>query len=298
MVSRAPAIGTARRLMKEVSIIIPAYNEEGSIGETIDQVKGAMDQSGFAYEIIVVDDGSTDGTARIARERGVKLLQHPSNLGYGASLKAGIRRARYSLIAITDADGSYPGWKIPALLESIDEYDMVVGARVGGRVSVPLVRRPAKWLLTQLASYLAGKKIPDLNSGLRVFKKEIALAFFRVLPSGFSFTATITLAMLGNEYLVKFVPIDYYPRVGRSKIRPIRDTFNFLSLTVRTVMYYNPLKVFMPLSLIFLLAALIRGTYGIVTLRNISDSDLLLFVTGMLIGMLGLLADLIDKTRL
>ena len=284
--------------MKEVSIIIPAYNEEESIGETLDQVKEAMDQSGVIYEIIVVDDGSTDGTARIVRERGVNLLQHPSNLGYGASLKAGIRRARYSIIAITDADGSYPSWKIPALLESIDEYDMVVGARVGQRVSIPLMRRPAKWLLTRLANYLIGKEIPDLNSGLRVFKKEIALALFRVLPSGFSFTATITLAMLANEYLVKFVPIDYYPRVGRSKIRPIRDTFNFLSLIVRTVMYYSPLKVFMPLSLLFLLAGLIRGGYGIVSVRNISDSDLLLFVTGMLIGMLGLLADLIDKTRL
>lgn len=284
--------------MKEVSIIIPAYNEEQSIGETLDQVKGAMDQSGFAHEIIVVDDGSTDGTARIAKESGVKLLQHPSNLGYGASLKAGIRRARYAVIAITDADGSYPSWKIPALLESIDECDMVVGARVGGRVSIPLIRRPAKWLLTRLANYLVGKEIPDLNSGLRVFKKEIALAFFRVLPSGFSFTATITLALLANDYEVKFVPIDYYPRVGRSKIRPVQDTLNFLSLIVRTVMYYSPLKVFMPLSLLFLLAGLIRGGYGIVSVRNISDSDLLLFVTGMLIGMLGLLADLIDKRRL
>jgi glycosyltransferase involved in cell wall biosynthesis len=286
-----------RRPMKEVSIIIPAYNEEESIGETLDQVKGAMDQSGFAHEIIVVDDGSTDGTARIARERGVKLLQHPSNLGYGASLKAGIRRARYAVIAITDADGSYPSWKIPALLESIDEYDMVVGARVGERVSIPLMRRPAKWLLTRLANYLVGKEIPDLNSGLRVFKKEIALAFFRILPSGFSFTATITLALLANDYLVKFVPIDYYPRGGRSKIRPVQDTLNFISLIVRTVMYYSPLKVFMPLSLIFLLAGVIRGAYGIVTIRNISDSDLLLFVTGMLIGTVGLLADLIDKTR-
>jgi len=284
--------------MKEVSIIIPAYNEEGAVGETLDQVKEAMDQSGFAYEIIVVDDGSTDRTAQIARERGVKLLQHPSTLGYGASLKTGIRRARYAVIAITDADGSYPSWKIPALLESIDEYDMVVGARVGERVSVPLMRRPAKWLLRQLANYLVGKEIPDLNSGLRVFKKESALAFFRVLPSGFSFTATITLAMLANEYLVKFVPIDYYPRVGRSKIRPVHDTLNFISLIVRTVMYYSPLKVFMPLSLLFLLTGLIRSAYGIVSVRNISDSDLLLLVTGMLIGMLGLLADLIDKRGL
>lgn len=284
--------------MKEVSIIIPAYNEEESIGETLDQVKEVMDQSGVTHEIIVVDDGSMDGTAQIASERGVKLLQHPSNLGYGASVKTGIRRARYAAIATTDADGTYPTWKIPELLEFIDEYDMVVGARVGERVSIPLIRRPAKWVLTQLANYLVGKKIPDLNSGLRVFKKEIALAFFRVLPSGFSFTATITLAMLANEYLVKFVPIDYYPRAGRSKIRPVQDTLNFLSLIVRTVMYYNPLKVFMPLSLIFLLAGLIRGAYGIVSVRNISDSDLLLFVTGMLIGMLGLLADLIDKTRL
>ena len=282
---------------KEVSIIIPAFNEEEAIGGVIDDIHKAMDETKIAYEIIVVDDASEDGTMEEVQKRGVRLIEHPFNRGYGASLKTGIRQARYSTVVITDADGTYSSREIPRLLEDIPPYDMIVGARIGAKVRISFLRRLAKGLLTLFASYLTGARIPDLNSGLRAFRKEIALEFFRVLPSGFSFTTSITLAMLANDYLVKYIPIDYFERRGKSKIRPIRDTLNFATLILRTVMYYNPLKVFVPLSLFFSLVGLVRGSYNVVTVRNLTTADLLLLMMGVLIGMLGLLADLVDKRR-
>lgn len=282
---------------KEVSIIIPAFNEEGAVGGVIDDIRKVMDETEMAYEIIVVDDGSEDGTVEEVRKRGVRLIEHPFNRGYGASLKTGIRQARYSTVVITDADGTYPSREIPGLLKDIPPYDMIVGARIGANVRISFLRRLAKGLLTLFASYLTGARIPDLNSGLRAFRKDVALEFFRVLPSGFSLTASITLAMLANDYLVQYVPIDYYERRGKSKIRPIRDTLNFATLILRTVMYYNPLKVFVPLSLFFSLVGLVRGGYNVITVHNLTTADLLLLMMGVLIGMLGLLADLVDKRR-
>ncbi|MFB0546704.1 MAG: glycosyltransferase family 2 protein [Anaerolineae bacterium] len=278
-----------------VSVVIPAYNEAEGLSPFLDEIEEVMRESDFVHEIIVVDDGSSDGTGQVAERQGARVIRHPFNKGYGAALKTGIRRARYDLVAIIDADGTYPGRDIPRLLRHLvgRDYDMVVGARSGQ--NVPFLRRPAKWVLTCLANYLAGLNIPDLNSGLRVFKKEVALEFLHLLPSGFSFTASITLALLSNDYLVDFVPVDYYRRRGRSKIRPLRDTLNFLGLIVRTVMYFQPLKVFMPIGLLFVLGGLVRGGYGALAFHNITTADVLLLVTGALIAMLGLLADLINK---
>lgn len=278
-----------------VSVVIPAYNEAEGLSPFLDEIEEVMRESDFVHEIIVVDDGSSDGTGQVAERQGARVIRHPFNKGYGAALKTGIRRARYDLVAIIDADGTYPGRDIPRLLRHLVgwDYDMVVGARSGQ--NVPFLRRPAKWVLTCLANYLAGLNIPDLNSGLRVFKKEVALEFLHLLPSGFSFTASITLALLSNDYLVDFVPVDYYRRRGRSKIRPLRDTLNFLGLIVRTVMYFQPLKVFMPIGLLFVLGGLARGGYGALAFHNITTADVLLLVTGALIAMLGLLADLINK---
>jgi glycosyltransferase involved in cell wall biosynthesis len=276
-------------------VVIPAYNEEHGIGPVIDELRAALDAAGLAYEIVIVDDGSTDATAAIAREKGVVVVKHPRNMGYGAALKTGIRRAQHDLIAITDADGTYPAAALPVLVAAMRHVDMAVGARTGADVHIPLARRPAKWALNQVADYLSGTNIPDLNSGLRVFKRDVALVFFRLLPNGFSFTTSITLAMLTNGYPVQFIPIDYRPRAGRSKIRPIRDTWGFLSLIVRTVMYFNPLRIFVPLSLLFLGTGALKTTYDVLTAQNVTTSDMLLLVTGIIIGVLGLLADLIDK---
>jgi glycosyltransferase involved in cell wall biosynthesis len=191
--------------MSPVSIIVPAYNEEEGISATLADIRLAMGRRPMEHEIIVVDDGSTDGTVDAAqRQEGVRLIQHHTNRGYGAAIKTGIRQARYDWIAIIDADGTYPPEALPGLLDEIDQCDMVVGARPSG--DIPAARRPAKWLLARLAEYLAETQIPDLNSGLRVFRKDVALSYFNILPSAFSFTITITIAFLSDHYLVKFVP--------------------------------------------------------------------------------------------
>jgi len=279
---------------RRVSVVIPAYNEESKIGEVLDKLMAVIGQNG---EIIVVDDGSSDRTAEIAKKSGVGLIQNERNKGYGASLKEGIRRAQYNLIAITDADGTYPVERILEFVNLIGDYDMVVGARTGNHVKVPLIRRPAKWFLNKYANYLVRGKIPDLNSGLRVFKKDVFEKFQNLLPDGFSFTTTITLAFLSNNYRVRYISIDYFERKGKSKIRPIRDTINFFSLVTRTALYFNPLRVFMPISLSFLTVGFILLAYEIFVAQDITDKTMILFLWGMQFGIMGLLADMISKRR-
>ncbi len=282
--------------MERVSIIIAAYNEEETIGGVLSEVKEMMEKSGWGYEIMVIDDGSSDGTGRIAREKGAKLISHPVNRGYGAALKTGIRNAKNDTILITDADGTYPAEEIPRLLKEMKDYDMVVGARTGEKVKMPFFRRPAKFFLNRLASYLSERKIPDINSGLRAFKKEVALKYFHILPAKFSFTTTITLAFLSDDYLVKYLPIDYHKRRGRSKIRPLRDTWGFLLLIIRTVIYFNPLKVLLPLaSFLFLLGVVILFYSKFVLQRVMDITVILLIVASLLVALLGLIADLIVK---
>lgn len=284
--------------MKKLSIVVPAYNEERAIGIVLDQLRETMEKSDVEYEIIVVDDNSEDATPKAARKRNVKLLRNRENKGYGSCIKEGIRNARYDLIAIIDADGSYPVKAIPQLLENMGDCDMVVGARTGKDVRIPPIRRLAKWFLRRLASYLAGVKIPDLNSGLRIFRKEVAEEFSYVLPSGFSFTSTITLAMLCNAFSVEFVPIDYYKRAGKSKIKPLRDSINFFQLIVRTVMYFSPLKIFLPLSIALFFVGILVFLYSWLFSPKIMDITVAIIITTSIqVAALGLLADLIGKRR-
>jgi len=281
-----------------LTIIIPAYNEEESIGEDIDTIIETMEKTEYKYEIIVVDDGSTDKTSQIVKnKRGVELIQHSYNKGVGAARKTGILKARGEIIVMTDGDGTYPNQDIPKLLNYIRDYDMVIGARIGKNIQWPLIRRPARWFIRKLASYLIATKIPDLNSGLRVFKKDLARKFFNILPETHSWVSTITLAFLANGYTVKYVPIDYYKRKGKSTIHPIKDTYNFISLVIRTVMYFNPLRVFLPLTALILISAIIRTLYDATVLHRIKESDIMLFLTGLIIGVLGLLADLIVRLQ-
>lgn len=290
------AEGAAAPAALGATIIVPAFNEEGGIGPVLEQLRQVMDESGLEYEILVVDDGSRDRTAEVARDHDVRLVQHPSNRGYGAALKTGLRQARYELIVITDADGTYPNDQIPRLVAEMHGCDMVVGARTGDQANVPLLRRPAKWCITRLAESISGSRIPDLNSGLRAFRKSVAMEFYRLYPQGFSFTTTITLAMLSNDYIVKFVSIDYHARVGSSKIRPIRDTANFLHLIIRTVMYFAPLRIFLRLSLLLFLAAAIIGLYSHFVLgRLMDDTTAILIIASLQAAMIGMLADLVDK---
>jgi len=279
----------------KVSIIIPAYNEEGSIASVLKQILN-LDLP-EKPEIIVVNDGSTDRTGEILNEfcNDIKVIVHDNNMGYGAALKTGIQEAKNDLVVITDADGTYPNQEIQRLLEEIPGYDMVVGARVGKDVHIPMIRKPAKWVLNKLANYLTQRKILDLNSGLRVMKKEIVKSFYYILPDTFSFTTTITLAMLANQARVKYIPISYHKRKGKSKIRPIHDTLNFLQLIIRTMLYFDPLKIFLPAGIFFMSISFLFLLYRIFIGLSFGVISTVLFICGIQLIAIGMIADLIDK---
>jgi glycosyltransferase involved in cell wall biosynthesis len=283
-------------MAKLVSIIIPAYNEEANIQSVINELQTLLRQHDVFPEIIVVDDGSSDMTGRVARAAGARVIQHRSNRGYGASLKTGISAATHEIIGIIDADGTYPAKYLPELLAELEHADMVVGARTGQNVHIPLVRRPAKWVLKHLANYVSNARIPDLNSGLRVFRRDVAMQYFPILPNFFSFTTTITMAMHCDNYAVTYVPIDYRKRNGHSKIVPW-DAGSFAILILRTAMLYRPLRVFLPLALLCLSYGLIKMTVDLFRDPNISASALLALVSTLLIVLIGMLGDSI-ATRL
>ena len=282
----------------DLSVIVPAYNEENGIGPVLETMGTLMEQIGGKVEVIVVDDGSTDGTAVRAEGAGARLLRHAAKRGYGAALKTGIRHARYDLICITDADGTYPIERIPDLVEHLvrNKSDMVVGARVGQNVAIPWVRRPAKWVLGRLGAMIAGEPIPDLNSGLRIFYRDGVLPLMNLLPDGFSFTTTLTLSMLTNGYLVGYLPINYDSRVGRSKFRPLRDTVTFVNLILRIALYFSPLKIFLPLSGLLLLLAVLWGLFTQFVLGELADvSTMVIAMTAVQVGVVGLLAELVNR---
>jgi glycosyltransferase involved in cell wall biosynthesis len=276
-------------LDRAVSVVIPAFNEAAHIAAQIRDVDEVMSASGWTYEIIVVDDGSTDGTAEAAASTGVRVLRHKQNRGYGAALKRGIGVAEHPWTLIIDADGTYPASAIPRLLARADDNEMVVGARTGAHVKIPAVRRPAKRFLQLLASYLAGRKLPDLNSGLRLMRKDLVTRYLYLLPSGFSFTTTITLACACNEHPVDYVSIDYHARRGESKIRP-RHAYDFALLILRTIVFFNPLKVFLPAGALLALAGLAKLVYDFF-IGNVSESAIFALLAALIIWAVGLLAD-------
>jgi len=217
------------------------------------------------------------------------VVRSETNQGYGASLKAGIAMARYDWVAIIDADGTYPASEIPRMLERVPAGDMIVGARIGWQVHNSPMRMPAKWLLRKFASYLAGQEIPDLNSGLRVIRKSLVDEFAHILPPGFSFTTTITLALISTGRSVSYIPIDYYKRVGQSKIRPTH-AFTFAFLILRTMMLFQPLRVLGPIALLFMLVGLGKTTYEFLY-AGVTGMGFLIALQGVFILSLGLLAD-------
>jgi polyisoprenyl-phosphate glycosyltransferase len=279
----------------KISVIIPAYNEEEAIGSILDQVKNTMDGHKYDYEIIVVDDASTDKTFEIAKSRNIKIVRHSVNKGVGAARKTGVLNASGGIIVMLDADGTYPINSIPDLLEYIPEYDQVVGARKKECGTLKSLRQPVKWIMFSLASFLVKQKIPDLNSGFRALKKDILLKYLYLIPNGFSCVTTMTLAFLCNGYNVKYIPIDYYKRIGKSKFRILVDTRDFLFTIIRIVMYFNPLRIFMPLSLLILLAGIIKTAYSIFFMKTgqMRVSDTVILIIGIIILTFGLLADLI-----
>jgi len=282
-----------------LSVVIPAYNEEAGLPAVLSDLLATLRESGpAAWEVIVVDDGSSDGTAAAARREAVTVLRHDRNRGYGASLKTGIRRARYPLIAITDADGTYPNRDIPRLLRQLrDEgLDMAIGARTGADVRIPVLRRPAKRMLRALATYVSATPIPDLNSGLRVFRRQACMRFFDLLPDGFSFTTTISLAMLQSGFRVGYASIDYHARLGASKIRPVRDLLNFIQLVLRIGLYFAPLKIFVPMGWMLMGVGVAWGIVSRIAFGRLADvSTLVVMMTGIQVFVIGLVAELINR---
>lgn len=279
-----------------LSVVIPAYNEEGAVRETVEDVRKHLNDAGVEHEIIVVNDGSTDDTLGAARESGATVLDNQVNSGYGATLKRGVRSAKYPYIAILDADGTYPARYLPEMLELCREQDMVVGDRGAAMKNVPMIRRPAKWMLNSLASFLAERKLNDLNSGLRVFRTEELIPYLPLLPQGFSFTTTITLCMSCGGKRFMYHPIEYGKRVGKSKIRPV-DFINFIILVLRIMVLFNPLRVFIPLGLLFFALGAAKLIYDI-AIWNLSESAVFMFLIAIMLWSLGLIADMITRIHL
>ena len=280
----------------QLSILVPVYNEEKSLKRTIESIQSVMNQTFHQYEIIAIDDKSRDKSQRILKSiKGIRTIFHSINQGYSNSLKDGILAAKYKHICITDADGTYPVHMIPKLLSYADKYDMVIGKRRLTRSGVPYLRRPAKFILNSFASFIAGTRVPDLNSGLRIFKKEKAMRFWNLYPERFSFTSTITMAFMTNYYSVKYVPIPYYKRSGTSTIHPINDTVGFLSLLTRLAIYFRPLKVFIPASFILFLLSLLIAIISLLTGRIMDTTVTIIFMTSIQILFLGLIADMVSK---
>jgi len=276
-----------------VTIILPAYNEEAAIGKVIDDIQYTMKQRDFTYEILVVDDHSSDATADIAKSKHVRVVQRPFQGGSGASRRTGILHAQGEIIVMLDCDGSYEASDIPKLIDYFPEYDQVNGARTSEQGTLKILRTPAKWLIRQLACYLTKTNIPDLNTGLKAFKKDIMKKYLWVIPDGFSCVTTMTLAFLANGYAVKYIPTAYHKRIGKSKFHPFKDTAAYLNTVVRMVMYFKPLRVFMPLSGFLFLFGVVKSILSLNYTHSLQESDIIIFVSVIMIASLGLIADLI-----
>ncbi len=286
--------------MIKLSIVIPVYNEYRAIDSVCTNIKQILHNIKAKYEIIIVDDGSNNKTKEILKSlksnKGIKIIEHPYNIGYGAALKTGINSAQYETILMLDGDGTYPIESIPKLLQYADKYHIVTGARVGKGVKIPLLRKPAKWILNKLANFMVGKRLPDINCGMRIIKKSNVMKYYNILPQKFSFTITHLLACLSNGETVKFIKIPYHHRKGKSTIHPIKDFLRFNSIILRVITYFNPFKIFTLISAILLAIAIIIFYYSFFILGKLMDVTIILIVLSSLqIFLFGLIADLIVK---
>lgn len=280
-----------------LSIIIPAYNEEKVIGQVVNQIQSVINELGFKYEILVVDDGSGDGTANLAREAGARVIQHPENIGNGAAIKTGIRKAKGNVIVMLDSDGQHPPEDIPRLLEKLGPYDMVVGART--KTSDTDLRRDfGNKIYNALATYVCGRKIEDLTSGFRAIKADVAKKFVYLLPNKFSYPTTITLAVLRSGLSLAYVPIEGKRRIGKSKIKLVRDGMRFLMIILRVSTYYSPLKIFIPVSILMFLTGFGYGLYKVIFLNTrYGPTSAMLMTISVVIFMVGLVSEQVSQLR-
>ncbi len=296
---------TKKRILEPMlSLLVPVFNEEKAILETLTRLSKTLRETGTEFEIVVINDGSTDGTAEVLQSLSldhIHILTHRENKGYSASLKYGIRRSKGDIIGIVDADGTYPIEDFPKLLTEMQkgQIDMVVGKRA--KENIPFVRKPAKAVVNGLANFLTGMKIPDLNSGMRLFTRELAERFMHLYPQRFSFTMTITLAALTNDYNVTYLPIAYHKRVGKSSmssgVNGLKHFVQFLSLIIRIVTYFRPLRFFVWPAALLIGSGLILAVYTLWNESNVSDSGVLLIVSGLQVGLFGLLAEAVVRNR-
>lgn len=289
-----------------VSIILPCHNEQDHVITEVARICQAMDGSGYPYELLAFDDASTDGTLARLYEAApqfphLQITHFHRNGGSGTVRRIGTQQARGDIVVWTDADMTYPNERIPelvALLEKDPALDQVVGARTTEQGTHKLLRIPAKWFIRKLAEVLTNTQIPDLNSGLRAFRRQVALPYLRLLPPGFSCVTTITLAFLSNQHDVRYVPITYAKRAGTSKFRFVADAYRYILQVLRMVMYFNPLKVLMPVALALLGLGIAKAIYDVVVHPlSFAVNTVLIFVTGLVIASLALLADLIVRSR-
>lgn len=283
----------------DVTVVLPAYNEVGHIRAEVERITAALKDSPYSFEILVVDDGSTDGTADTVEGMSfVRLIRMATNRGSGTARRIGSTEAYGRYVVWTDADLTYPNQRIPELVERLDtgHANQVVGARTSEAGTMKPLRVPAKWAIRRLAEFLTNSHIPDLNSGFRAFSKQDAKPYMRLLPSGFSCVTTITLAFLANGLMVEYMPIDYKQRAGRSHFHPIKDAYRYILQIMRMVTFFEPLRVFAPLALTLLALGGGKFVYDMINEPfRIAINTLLLLVTGMILFSLGLLADLIVR---
>jgi glycosyltransferase involved in cell wall biosynthesis len=278
-----------------ISVVVPALDEEAAVGRTLAEIREAFDNAGLASaEVIVVDDGSADRTGAIATEAGARLVRHPHNVGYGRSVKDGVGAATHDTIVIIDADGTYPLDALPQMLAEFHRgVDMVVGARTGDRYrdKAPL-RATLKWLV----EFTAGRRVPDVNSGLRVFSKSTMQPYQDHLSNTFSFTTSLTLAYMMTGRFVSYVPIGYRERVGQTKVRLLRDSLRTLQYIVQAITYYNPIKMFLLLATACLLLGILGA--GVAAAADLRGALLIAVggaVTAVVVFALGLVADLLRQ---
>jgi glycosyltransferase involved in cell wall biosynthesis len=297
-VSTAHARPLPDQAAPDVSVVLPCFNERQHVEVEVKRIREALDAAGMTHEVICVDDGSTDGTREVLQAiPGIRVILLPTNQGTGTARRIGTQQARGRVVVWTDADMTYPNERIPELVGLLDDtYDQVVGARRTEAGNYKPLRVPAKWALRKLAAYLTSTDIPDLNSGLRAFKRQTAEPYLRLLPPGFSCVTTITLAFLSNGHPIRYVPIDYFKRAGRSKFHPLRDAYNYLLQILRMVMYFNPLRVLMPVALTLLGATGVKLVYDLIVHRlHVAGSTVLVGLAAFNIMAIALLADLVVR---
>jgi glycosyltransferase involved in cell wall biosynthesis len=290
----------------DVTVVLPCYNEQDHVLLEIARVSRALDESEFSYELLVIDDASTDNTLEVLQKAqaeypNMRLEPFQRNGGTGTARRIGTQIARGEIVVWTDADMTYPNERIPEMVRLLREnprIDQVVGARTTEEGTHKLLRVPAKWMIRKIAERLINQKIPDLNSGMRAMRREVALPYLRLLPPGFSCVTTITMAFLANQHDIFYMPIDYAKRAGKSKFKFIKDAYRYILQVLRMVMYFNPIKVLLPPALWLIGIGVVKAVYDLIDHPfKIAENTILLFLSGLIIASLALLADLIVRSR-